>query len=288
MVPVVGFLKNPSHPKGGQKCPSSPFPGVLYSRGETIATQLAAKLGYECLSREVLLEASKEFNIPEVKLVRAIHDAPSVLDRFTYGKEKYIAYIQAAVLKHVRKDNVVYHGLAGHFFLQNISHALKVRIIADLEDRVQREMAREGISRKEALRILKSDDEERKKWSRHLYGIDTADPNLYDLVIHIGRIKVEDAVEIIMDTVRLPQFQTTLASQRTLENMALAAEVKAVLVGVKPDIEASAEEGVVYIQTKAAESQESALMRDLERIAKGVAGVKEVRFQVRPIVPYSD
>jgi cytidylate kinase len=259
-----------------------------YSRGETIAKTLAAKLGYECISREVLLEASKEFNIPEVKLVRAIHDAPSILDSFTYGKEKYIAYIEAAVLKHVLKDNVVYHGLAGHFFLKNISHVLKVRILADLEERVQREMAEEGISYKEALRILKEDDEERRKWSKHLYGIDTADPSLYDLVINIKRVTVEDAVEIIADTLRLPQFQTTPASQRALEDLALAAEVKAVLVGAKPDIEVTAQNGIVYIQLKAAESQESALMRDLERTAKGIAGVKEVKFQVSPIARYSD
>lgn len=45
-----------------------------YSRGKEVAERLAKKLGYECISREILLEASKEFNIPEIKLVRASHD----------------------------------------------------------------------------------------------------------------------------------------------------------------------------------------------------------------------
>ena len=259
-----------------------------FSRGETVATKVAAKLGYECIGRDVLLEASKEFNIPGVKLVRAIHDAPSILDRFTYGKEKYIAYIQAAILKHLQSDNVVYHGLAGHFFIRNISHALKIRIIADMEDRIRNEMEREGISRKEALRILKNDDEERRKWSKHLYGIDTWDPSLYDLVIHIGRITVDDAVGIIANTVQLPQFQTTPTSQRTLKDLALAAEVKAALVGQQPDVEVSAREGIVNVNIKAAESQESALMRETEKIAKGIPGVKEVKFKVRSIAPYTD
>jgi hypothetical protein len=53
-----------------------------YSKGKQIAEKVAKALGYECISREVLLEASKEFNIPEVKRVRAIHDAPSILSRF--------------------------------------------------------------------------------------------------------------------------------------------------------------------------------------------------------------
>jgi len=86
-------------------------------------------LGYECISRDIILEASEQFNIPEIKLIRAIHDAPSILDRFTYGKERYIAFLRAALLKHLQRDNVVYHGLAGHLFLQNIPHVLKVRIM---------------------------------------------------------------------------------------------------------------------------------------------------------------
>ncbi|NIM21548.1 MAG: cytidylate kinase-like family protein, partial [Candidatus Latescibacteria bacterium] len=48
-----------------------------YSRGKEVAEKVAEKLGYECISRDVIIEACDEFNVPEVKLVRAIHDAPS-------------------------------------------------------------------------------------------------------------------------------------------------------------------------------------------------------------------
>ncbi|MGD0828638.1 MAG: cytidylate kinase-like family protein, partial [Desulfobaccales bacterium] len=153
-----------------------------YSRGKEVAEKLAQALGYQCLSRDILLEASERYNIPEIKLIRAIHDAPSILGRFSYEKETFVSYLRAALLRQVQKDNVIYHGLAGHFLLQGIPHVLKVRIIADLEDRVQEEMKREKISAEEARRILQKDDEERRKWSKHLYGIDTWDPSLYDLV----------------------------------------------------------------------------------------------------------
>src|SRR5512135_3307967 len=168
-----------------------------YSRGKEVAEKLAQALGYECLSRDILLEASERFNIPEIRLIRAIHDAPSILQRFTYGKEQYVAYIRAALLRHVQKDNVVYHGLAGHFLLQGIPHVLKVRILADLEDRVAEEMKRENISADEARRILLKDDEERRKWSLKIFGIDTWDPTLYDLLINIKCVTVDDAVDII-------------------------------------------------------------------------------------------
>jgi len=259
-----------------------------YSRGKEVAEKVAERLGYQCIGRDLLLATSEEFNIPEIKLIRAIHDAPSVLDRFTYGKEKYIAFIQAALLRHFRKDNVVYHGLAGHFFVRGVSHVLKVRIISDLADRVRLEMEREKISEKEARRIIEKDDEERRKWSRSLYGIDTWDPSLYDLVIHIHKLRVEDGVDIISHTAGLKQFQMTLESRRAIDNLALAAEVKAILIKVRPDLQVSADKGIVEIQTRALEAHEAELIQEMESLAKTVPGVRDVRVKVVPAVPYGD
>ena len=194
-----------------------------YHRGREVAEKVAKKLGYECLSRDILLEASEEFNIPEIKLIRAIQDAPSILDRFTRQKEKYVAYIRAALLKHVQKDNVVYHGLFGHFFLQDIPHVLKVRIVADLEARVADEVKREGISESKAREVLMKDDEERRKWALQLYGADWWDATLYDLVIHLKTIKVNDAVDLLYHIVQLPGFQTTPESQDAINNLLRAA-----------------------------------------------------------------
>src|SRR6056297_130603 len=135
-----------------------------YSKGKEVAEKLANILEYDCISRDILLESSSQFNIPETKLIRAIHDAPSVFDRFTHGKKKYIAFIREAFLNHIKNDNIVYHGLAGHFFIKDIPNILKVRIIANLEDRVKEEMNRENITEKEARYLLKKDDDERIKW----------------------------------------------------------------------------------------------------------------------------
>ncbi|XPS87017.1 uncharacterized protein Dvar_50350 [Desulfosarcina variabilis str. Montpellier] len=43
---------------------------------------------------------------------------------------------------------------------------LKVRISADLEDRVREEMQREGISGDEARMVRVNDDNERRKWGQ--------------------------------------------------------------------------------------------------------------------------
>jgi len=255
-----------------------------YSRGKEAAEKLADALGYECISRDILLEASEEFNTPEIKLIRALHDAPTVLERFHYGKERYISYVKSALLEHVKRDNVVYHGLAGHYFLQDIPHVLKVRIIADMDDRVREEMKRENIPADKALYVLKKDDEERRKWGIHLYGMDTWDSRLYDLVIHIKSLTVEDAVRIIRDTVGKETFRTTPESRKHLENLALSARVEAALVESFPRVSVTADDGHVYIGYS---GEKPALRSDdeatIKRVVEKVEGVTEITFT--PSIP---
>jgi cytidylate kinase len=201
-----------------------------YSRGKEVAEKVAQKLGYKCISRDILLEASEQFNIPEIKLIRALHDAPSILERFTKGKERYVAYLRSTLLKHVQKDNVVYHGLAGHYLLRGIPHVIKVRIMADMEDRVREEMRRENISADEARDVLKKDDDERRRWGIQVCGVDTWDPMLYDMVLHVKSLTVDDIVDLICKAAQLPHFQATPESQRLVDEMVLAAGAEATRV----------------------------------------------------------
>jgi cytidylate kinase len=255
-----------------------------FSHGSEVAEKVAKELGYQCVSREILLEASEQFHIPEIKLARAIHDPFSVFNRFTYGKERYIAYIRAALLKCVQKDNVVYHGLAGHFFLQEIPHVLKVRVIADLEDRVKEEMKREGISAEEARYILEKDDDERRKWGLQLYGHDTQDCSLYDLVVHIKRKKVDDAAALILYAARMSCFQTTPESQKIIDDLALSAEVKAVLVNEFPTSTVNAKDGAVHVKIETRLNQQAKTIDSIKSIAEGIDGVKEVDVYVSPLI----
>jgi len=255
-----------------------------YSRGKEVAERLARALNYECISREIILEASEQFNIPELKLVRAIHDAPTILDRFTSGKERFVAFFRAALLQHVQRDNVIFHGLAGHFFLQKIPHVLKVRIIADLEDRVREEMERENISADEARQVLVKDDAERRKWSLHLFSLDSWDPRLYDIILHIDNMQVENAVSIILHTLEQPCFQSTTESRRLLDDGSLAAQVEAALVKDFPKVAVDALNGEVYVSVRGSLVDEKMITAKVKSQAENVAGVKKIRVNLIPFV----
>ncbi len=255
------------------------------SKGKEVAEKVAKKLGYECIARETIIEASEEFHVPEKKLIRAIHDSPSILEKFTYEKERYLTYLQVTLLKHFQKDNVVYHGLAGHFFLKGVSNLFKVRITADMENRIKLLTEREGMSKEKAERILKHEDEERRKWSRYLYGIDTWDSSNYDLVLHITN-KVDLAVDIISHMVQSDQYKTTPASQKVLDDLLTAAVVKAALVDIKPDIVVTANNGTIDVETEAPLIHEELLVRKVEEATKGIAVGKKIRVNVHPVIPY--
>ncbi len=255
-----------------------------YSRGKEIAEKLAQRLGYGCISRDILLEASDEFNIPEIKLVRALHDAPQVFERFHHGKKRFVSFIRSALLQHVKEDNIVYHGLAGHYFLGNIPGVLKVRINADMDYRVKEEMKRENIPWDKALYILKKDDEERRKWGIQLYGTDTWDSRLYDVVLNIRTITVDDAIDILFNLVKKPNFQSTPESMKFINDMALASSVEAALVKIAPMVSVTCSNGTVCIGTDqgAATPGEETISR-IKNVAREIHGVTEVVFSFKAV-----
>nr|WP_321467041.1 cytidylate kinase-like family protein [uncultured Desulfobulbus sp.] len=248
-----------------------------YSRGKCVAEKLAERLHYSCVSREILLEASEEFNIPEISLVRAIHDSPSILEKFRHGKERYISYYQYALLKHVQQDNIVYHGLAGQYFLRHLPNVLKVRILASMEDRIAEVMRRDNVPQRDAENILNKDDDERRRWGVKLYGIDTWDSRLYDMVILIDKLTVDDAVDLIAETLKKPVFQTTPEARKILDNHVLCSKINAKLVNYSLMLECRVKDGVVSLDNIGEVLRaDSHLLANIEKMIREVEGVKDV------------
>ena len=255
-----------------------------YSYGKETAEKLARELGYACISREILLEASEQFHVPEIRLVRAIHDSPSILDRFTHGREKYIAFIRSVLLDHMKENNIVYHGFAGHVFLENISHVLKIRIVADIGKRIEVVMKRDHVDEKKAMKILKKDDEERHKWGYRLYGIDSENVDLYDMVLHISTMTAADAADIIQQAVNRPCFQPTAESRKRLYDMALAAKVEAELVADFPAVFAEADDGTVNLVVRGPLSNAHTITRQIDDRLSKIDDIRDLHIKVDPVV----
>jgi cytidylate kinase len=244
-----------------------------YSSGRAVAQEVASRLGYTCVSRDIEVETLKAFDIPEDTLSDAIHEAPSILDKVFVRKELYVAYYASVLLKHLQKDNIVYHGLAGHFFVKDVSHVLKVRIITEMEYRAELAMERTSASKREALRTLRRDDKARRRWGRHFFGLDTNDPSLYDLTIQVNRISIDEAASMICKVAELPQFQATDESRQAMDDLALAAKVKAEIIGDDPTADVVAKSGAVHLRVASGSPRKIAALKESVGAITGVEHV---------------
>ncbi|MBL7203300.1 MAG: cytidylate kinase-like family protein [Desulfobacteraceae bacterium] len=253
-----------------------------YSRGEEVAKKVADRLGYRCISRETLLKASNEFSIPKIKRFLSFEKGPSEFELTTSQKEKFLAYVQLILLRDFQKDDVVHHGVGGHFIVRGIEHGLKVLVIENIEDTAGVVMEREGLSRKDALILLKRSDEPIIEWGRHIWGIHPWDSKLYDLIIHTKKISVDFAVDTICRTVELESFHTTPESQKAVNDRLLSAEAKWALIDLNPYAEVFSDDGSVTVmtvlETASSKSQEERdkLVDQIGKIVKKLPGVKEV------------
>jgi hypothetical protein len=157
-----------------------------------------------------------------------------------------------------------------------------------MEDRVKEEMKRENCSAEEARYMLKKDDAERNRWGLALYGKDTWNCNLYDMVLHIDSMTVEDVVGILAGMVEKGRFDATAESLEMLQKKALLANIHAAIVNISPRATVEVQDGVVTLDNLQGGLKNDGDLRrkTAERIIKSY-GLKDVIF-AKPVKAKKD
>jgi len=248
-----------------------------------LAECLAAGLGYRCIDRDTIVQRAARNGVSEEELRDAILKPPGFLERFKHKRYMYLVLFQASLVEEVRAGNAVYHGNAGHLLLRGGGPILRTRVIAPLEFRTAMAMARLKCSRGEAVSHIQRVDRERRQWTHYLYGVDWGDPALYDIVINLEHVGIQQACEVIANMARQRCFEATAGCQQWMDNLALAARVRARLA-LDPatshlEFEVTAGQGRVAIRGKVAGPGE---LEDVRRIAGSVPGVTELDLDQLP------
>ncbi len=142
----------------------------------------------------------------------------------------------------------------------DVRHVCKVRVIADMESRVHKKMEDEGLSDEEARLLITRDDDARRRWSLAIFGKDTWDATLYDVVININTITIDDAVEMLAELVESGAFDGNELSHRKLRSRSILAAVHADLVATAPKVVATLEDESLVLS-----SLEGYLVEDNDR-----------------------
>ncbi len=202
-----------------------------FTGGEQLAKCLAQKLGYKAISREILVEAAEKYGISEQQLTTAMEAKPALKERLSLNIDRfrYLSFIQATLCEQAKHDNIVYYGHAGHLLLRDACPVIKVKVIADMEQRIIFAMEHNKLSREKARTYIRKMDKHRAQWTRFLYDIDWQDPSLFDVVINLKDMSVETACDLIADLAAAPEFQLTEAVKKAIADLTIESQIKAKL-----------------------------------------------------------
>lgn len=252
-----------------------------FSGGKMLAECLAEKLGYRCIDRDVIVEKAAAYGVSQEAVKDAIAKPPTFWDRFRHTRYTYLTLIQAALAEEVQRGGAVYHGNAGHLLLRGVSHVVRVRIIAPMSFRVAMLEDRLKINRSEAPGYIQKIDEDRRKWTQYLYGVEWSDASLYDIVVNLELLDIKAGCDIIAAVARQGCFAETPQSQAAMDDLVLASRVRANLV-MSPvtsglEIDVVAHDGLVTVRGKVSVGDQ---LTDLQAIVRKVPGVRDVQVDL--------
>ncbi|MBQ2257274.1 MAG: cytidylate kinase-like family protein [Lachnospiraceae bacterium] len=184
------------------------------SGGTTISKMIADDFGIDMYDRNLLRLASEDSGINEELFARADEVTKSRL-LYKVSKKVYNGEIippesndfvsdqnlfnyQAKILKELaERESYVCVGRACDFVLKDYPNVLKVFIYAPENVCIEREMERQGISRKDAEKYVQSNNRFRKEYYKYHTGRVWESPFNYDLCINTAQFTYEESVKLI-------------------------------------------------------------------------------------------
>ncbi|OGU38860.1 MAG: hypothetical protein A2315_03925 [Ignavibacteria bacterium RIFOXYB2_FULL_35_12] len=105
------------------------------------------------------------------------------------------------ILSLAELGNVIIVGRGGNIVTADLSNSFHVRLVAPLEDRINRVKEVYGYDTKQATDFLKKDDQARKNYLSTYFHKQIDDPLIYHLTINTHHFSYDHAAELIADAV---------------------------------------------------------------------------------------
>jgi CheY-like chemotaxis protein len=247
-----------------------------------VVQEVTARSGYRQITDdEIVAEASRKAAMSESKIKRAFSAKSSVFNKFTLENERSLAFIKLAVADAISDDNALITCFSGQLIPAAVSHTLRVCLIAPQKYRIAVAAEQEGISEKEAAKLVQRREEDCSFWINSLFGSsDPWDPAIYDIVIPVDKMPVKEAAALITDWAGKDIIQQTTDSKQALVNFRLAAATETALIQQGHTVEVSAKDGAITLTINKHVLRLNRLQEELRSIAEPIAGVKSVETKI--------
>lgn len=253
-----------------------------FCQEDPVVLEVVARTGYRQISDEQMVaEASRRSAMAASKIKRAFSAGTSVFNKFTHEKERALAYIKLALADTIADDNILLTCFSGLLIPRTVSHMLRVCLIAPMKYRIEAASRQEGISEKEAAKLIMKREEDCVFWIDALFN--TRDPwnaALYDIVIPVDKTTPAEAAGLIVEYGGKDILRRTADSQQAIEDFRLAAETEVALAREGHNVGVDARSGAVTLTINKHVLMLGRLQDELKSIAEKVAGVRSVETTI--------
>lgn len=251
---------------------------------EAIVQQVARESGYQLLSdADLVARASETAGLSQERILRAFNARASVFNKFTHERERSVAFIKLALAQALARDQLLVHGFATQLIPRNISHVLRICLIADLKIRAAAAADALKVGESEAVKLIRRQDEDRLNWIQSIFNLqDPWASELYDMILPTDKLTVEQIALTIVDNARASVVRVTETSRAAVSDFLLAAQVEVALAGQGHMVGVQAHDGTVTLTINKHVLMLGRLENELKTIAGKVSGVNSVETKVGP------
>jgi shikimate kinase len=201
------------------------------SGGREIGLAVAESLAYEYVDKDKVLGDIRTAGHKWETWGNELDErCPTIWEKYDWSFRGFGALVESIVLAYAVKDRAVIVGRGGNFLLKSIPHALRIRVVAPVEQRIARIARRESLDKETSQWLIERTDRERSCFLHALYGKRWDDPAEYDVVFDTGVRPVEETVLVVKDMLAEKEAHNTEESRGIVRMRALAAKIKAGLL----------------------------------------------------------
>jgi cytidylate kinase len=172
------------------------------SQGDELAAQVAERLGWRRICRDLINQAARAAGVPQVALAEI--DELGFLGLRPSAREwgAYQSEVEGIIRVLADAGDVVIVGRGGQVVLRDRPDVLHVRVVAPWEVRIARLRQERNISADSASACLEASDRARARYLRRSHGARLEDPALYHLTVNTGLLDLSQAADLVIQALQ--------------------------------------------------------------------------------------
>ena len=184
--------------------------------GRTLGRKIAQQLGYRFLDDRIIQALAEKAGVSTDFIKSIERTSGSALSKLISGmlsrsymerilgseigyvnEEIYVELLQEVLTAFAEEGDVVLLGRGEQYILQDFEDSFHILLVSDLSHRIKFMQQFYDMTDSKAEKAIKQGDARRSNLYKKLHHLDYNEPHIYHLVLNMGKLSLENAVESV-------------------------------------------------------------------------------------------